>query len=140
MNRAIRLMTVTVLAVLAVTPAGRAADSGIERLHVLDCGQNIGRDQSRWSPGVNEGRAIEFSATCYLIRHARGWLLWDTGIPDAVAAMPDGMVVANGAIIYRRARRVMHRLRRVDGRLRMSRKTVVLVNAAEPLPNLAFLS
>ena len=32
-----------------------------------------------------------------------------------------------------------HRLRRVDGELRMSRKTVVLVNAAEPLPNLAFL-
>jgi len=104
MNRTIRLVTVTVLALLAITPAGRAADSGIERLYVLDCGQNIGRDQSRWSPGVNEGRAIEFSDNCYLIRHARGWLLWDTGIPDAVAAMPDGMVVANGAITYRRAR------------------------------------
>jgi benzoate/toluate 1,2-dioxygenase beta subunit len=37
------------------------------------------------------------------------------------------------------AGRTTHRLRRVDGRLRMSRKTVVLVNAAEPLPNLAFL-
>ena len=32
-----------------------------------------------------------------------------------------------------------HRLRRVAGELRMSRKTVVLVNAAEPLPNLSFL-
>ena len=32
-----------------------------------------------------------------------------------------------------------HRLRRVDGELRMCRKTVVLVNAAEPLPNLSFL-
>jgi N-acyl homoserine lactone hydrolase len=104
MNHAIRLITVTVLALLAVTPAGRAADSGLERLYVLDCGQNVGRDQSRWSPGVNEGKAIEFSDNCYLIRHARGWLLWDTGIPDAVAAMPDGMVVANGAITYRRAR------------------------------------
>lgn len=104
MNRAIRLVTWAVLALLAVTPAGRAADPGIERLYVLDCGQNIGRDQSRWSPGVNEGQAIEFSDNCYLIRHARGWLLWDTGIPDAVAAMPDGMVVANGAITYRRAR------------------------------------
>jgi N-acyl homoserine lactone hydrolase len=104
MNRAMRLVTWTVLALLAVTPAGRAADPGIERLYVLDCGQNIGRDQSRWSPGVNEGQAIEFSDNCYLIRHARGWLLWDTGIPDAVAAMPDGMVVANGAITYRRAR------------------------------------
>jgi benzoate/toluate 1,2-dioxygenase beta subunit len=37
------------------------------------------------------------------------------------------------------AGRTTHRLRRVDGVLRMSRKTVVLVNAAEPLPNLAFL-
>jgi 3-phenylpropionate/cinnamic acid dioxygenase small subunit len=32
-----------------------------------------------------------------------------------------------------------HRLRGVDGELRMSGKKVVLVNAAEPLPNLSFL-
>lgn len=35
--------------------------------------------------------------------------------------------------------RTTHRLRRVDGDLRMSEKKVVLINAAEPLPNLAFL-
>jgi 3-phenylpropionate/cinnamic acid dioxygenase small subunit len=35
--------------------------------------------------------------------------------------------------------RAKHRLRRVGGELRMCRKTVVLVNAAEPLPNLSFL-
>jgi 3-phenylpropionate/cinnamic acid dioxygenase small subunit len=35
--------------------------------------------------------------------------------------------------------RATHRLRRVDGALRMCGKKVVLVNAAEPLPNLAFL-
>ncbi len=35
--------------------------------------------------------------------------------------------------------RTTHRLRVVDGALRLSRKTVVLVNAAEPLPNLSFL-
>jgi 3-phenylpropionate/cinnamic acid dioxygenase small subunit len=35
--------------------------------------------------------------------------------------------------------RTTHRLRRLDGELRMSHKKVVLVNAAEPLPNLAFL-
>jgi N-acyl homoserine lactone hydrolase len=81
-----------------------AASAGVEKLYVLDCGQNIGKDQSRWSPGVNEGKAIEFSDNCYLIRHDKGLLLWDTGVPDAVAAMPDGMVVANGAITYRRAK------------------------------------
>ena len=35
--------------------------------------------------------------------------------------------------------RTTHRLRQVDGALRMSRKKVVLINAAEPLPNLSFL-
>jgi len=35
--------------------------------------------------------------------------------------------------------RTTHRLRRVDGDLRMSSKKVVLINAAEPLPNLSFL-
>jgi benzoate/toluate 1,2-dioxygenase subunit beta len=35
--------------------------------------------------------------------------------------------------------RTTHRLRRVDGQLRMCLKKVVLVNAAEPLPNLSFL-
>ncbi|HMH49577.1 MAG TPA: aromatic-ring-hydroxylating dioxygenase subunit beta [Candidatus Acidoferrum sp.] len=37
------------------------------------------------------------------------------------------------------AGRTTHRLRRVGGEWRMSGKTVVLVNAAEPLPNLTFL-
>ena len=35
--------------------------------------------------------------------------------------------------------RTTHRLRVVDGALKMSQKKVVLVNAAEPLPNLSFL-
>src|SRR5437763_5657751 len=81
-----------------------ASADDVQRLYVLDCGRNLGRDQARWSPGVNEGRAIEFSDNCYLIRHPKGLLLWDTGVPDAVATMPDGMVVANGAITYRRAK------------------------------------
>ena len=35
--------------------------------------------------------------------------------------------------------RATHHLRRVDGRLRMAQKKVLLINAAEPLPNLSFL-
>ena len=35
--------------------------------------------------------------------------------------------------------RTTHRLRRVGGELKMCQKKVVLVNAAEPLPNLSFL-
>ena len=40
---------------------------------------------------------------------------------------------------YLWAGRATHRLRRVNGELRMRSKRVVLINAAEPLPNLSFL-
>src|SRR5262249_25897336 len=101
---AMRMKTVFMAALVLAAMVTTAGAQGLERLFVLDCGVNQGKDQSRWSPGVNEGKPIEFSDNCYLIRHAKGLLLWDTGIPDAVAAMPDGMVVANGAITQRRAK------------------------------------
>ena len=104
MSRTRSIALTAIVAALAWTAVVAGAAGGLERLYLLDCGQNIGKDQSRWSPGVNEGKSIEFSDNCYLIRHAKGLLLWDTGIPDAVAAMPDGMVVANGAITQRRAK------------------------------------
>jgi len=97
-----KLIALVVATLFAVSVA--AAERGVERLYVLDCGVNQAKDQSRWSPGVNEGKPIEFSDNCYLVRHAKGLLLWDTGIDDAVAAMPDGLVVANGAITQRRSK------------------------------------
>jgi N-acyl homoserine lactone hydrolase len=110
MHRMTRLAVASILTAFvgAATLAGAAG--GLERLYILDCGLNIGKDQSRWSPGVNEGKSIEFSDNCYLIRHAKGLLLWDTGIADAVAAMPDGLVVGNGAITQRRAKTLASQL------------------------------
>ena len=54
-------MLVAAMAAL-VGAAVDAADGAVERLYVLDCGQNIGKDQSRWSPGVNEGTAMAGAA------------------------------------------------------------------------------
>jgi N-acyl homoserine lactone hydrolase len=110
MRKMTLIAAVAGFAALVATAGMIAAAGGLERLYVLECGQNVGKDQSRWSPGVNEGKPIEFSDNCYLIRHAKGLLLWDTGVPDAVAAMPDGMVVANGAITYRRTRTLVAQL------------------------------
>ncbi len=80
------------LAALWAAPAGSQTAATVERLYVLDCGQGRGHDQSRWSPGVNVGLPIDIRDNCYLIKHARGWFLWDTGVPDRVAQMPDGLV------------------------------------------------
>jgi N-acyl homoserine lactone hydrolase len=104
MTRTRLLAMAVAVGMVAICGGPGTADAGVQRLYVLDCGQNVGKDQSRWSPGVNKGKPIEFSDNCYLIRHDKGLLLWDTGVPDAVASMPDGMVVANGAITYRRAK------------------------------------
>jgi N-acyl homoserine lactone hydrolase len=66
------------------------ANPGAERLYILNCGEGVAGDISRWSPGVNVGKSMEFVDNCYLIKHSQGWLLWDTGVNDAIAAMPDG--------------------------------------------------
>src|SRR3989441_8566020 len=104
------LVALAVVVGVVVGAGPGAADAEVQRLYVLDCGQNVGKDQSRWSPGVNEGKSIEFSDNCYLIRHDKGLLLWDTGVPDADAAMPDGIAVAYCAITYRRAKTLVAQL------------------------------
>jgi glyoxylase-like metal-dependent hydrolase (beta-lactamase superfamily II) len=104
---------VVAMAVASICLLAGMAHAEVQRLYVLDGGRNVGRDQARWSPGVNEGKPIEFSDNCYPIRHDKGLLLWDTGVPDAVAATADGMVVANGAITYRRARTLASQLTEV---------------------------
>ena len=74
----------------------RFSAAGVDKLYVLDCGHISAPDQGRWSPGVNVGVPIELSDNCYLIHHAQGWFLWDTGLSDAIAANPDGVKAANG--------------------------------------------
>jgi len=65
--------------------------SAVDRLYILNCGEGTAGDVSRWSPGVNEGQSMAFVDSCYLIRHGKDWFLWDTGVSDAVAAMPNGL-------------------------------------------------
>ena len=73
----------------------QSGQPGVEKLYILNCGEGATSDVSRWSPGVDEGKSMDFVDNCYLIKHAQGWMLWDTGIPDAVAAMPNGLVPAD---------------------------------------------
>jgi N-acyl homoserine lactone hydrolase len=86
-------LALAALAALSIFAAAAAAETktGVDKLYILNCGEGVAGDISRWSPGVNVGKPMDFVDNCYLIHHAQGWLLWDTGIPDAVAAMPDGL-------------------------------------------------
>ena len=104
MNRAISLVAVLLSVVLPIGSGhAQPAKPGVEKLYILNCGEGVAGDISRWSPGVNEGKSMDFVDNCYLIKHAQGWFLWDTGIPDAVAAMPNGLAPADPkAVFWRR--------------------------------------
>ena len=81
-------LTLCPLHATAQQPSSQPGKSGIERLYVLYCGDIALTDASSFTPGASGPGALTVS--CYLIKHQQGWLLWDTGIPDAIASMPNG--------------------------------------------------
>jgi glyoxylase-like metal-dependent hydrolase (beta-lactamase superfamily II) len=91
----------------------QATKPGVDKLYVLDCGVGSAPDQSRWSPRVNVGKQLDVSGNCYLIHHAQGYLIWDTGVTDAVAAMPDGQPGQNGAPSWRRTKTLAAQLEEI---------------------------
>ena len=88
---------VVALAALSISAAAVWAQgkTGVDKLYILNCGEGVAGDISRWSPGVNVGKPMDFVDNCYLMHHAQGWLLWDTGVTDAIAAMPEGQAPAD---------------------------------------------
>ena len=152
------LVTAASLAVMLCAPPSLAqTKSGVDKLYILDCGQGVGPDQSRWSPGVNVGKPLPVSDNCYLIHHTQGWFLWDTGVADAIAAMPNGQQGQNGAPNWHRPKTLAAQLEQLGvkpsdikymavshthpdhiGNVEMFPQTMLLVQKAEydwPLPN-----
>jgi glyoxylase-like metal-dependent hydrolase (beta-lactamase superfamily II) len=90
-------MKIKAFALLAVLLLAACAGSGdrpasVERLYVIECGENHVKDLARFTGlPADQGKGQVFSVNCYLIKHARGWMLWDTGNADRLAAMPNGM-------------------------------------------------
>jgi glyoxylase-like metal-dependent hydrolase (beta-lactamase superfamily II) len=71
-----------------------------EKLFRLDCGRSLANDESVWTPGENVGRSIEFSSTCWLLKHGSEWLLWDTGVPESAHNDPRGWSTLPKLIVY----------------------------------------
>lgn len=88
------------VAALALAGCATSGDrpASVERMYVISCGENHTNDVSRWTPGVNVGKPGQFANNCYLIRHARGLMLWDSGNPDRLAALPNGLTNPAGTI------------------------------------------
>ncbi|MGH8673844.1 MAG: hypothetical protein ACREVG_05995 [Burkholderiales bacterium] len=76
------IFAAAVVAGCAQMPARQPA---VERMYVISCGENHVKNVSLWTPGVNVGKPHVFGNHCYLIKHAKGWMLWDTGNADRIA-------------------------------------------------------
>jgi len=88
-TRATRVARVALLFALPVAHGSRtAADTNI-RLYTLDCGRAEFKDFGLGSDtGDYDGRPAELVDPCFLIKHPKGWLLWDAGLP---ATLPRGV-------------------------------------------------
>ncbi|MPZ37422.1 MAG: MBL fold metallo-hydrolase [Rhizobiales bacterium] len=73
---------------LAQPASAQQTKPGIERMYVLYCGDIALNDASSFTPGASGPGAL--TVTCYLIKHARGWVLFDTGVGDHIIDMPNG--------------------------------------------------
>lgn len=99
---ALRIVCAITLAI-APAPAIRATPAPDVRLYTLDCGTLEIGDMSMFSDtGEHGGEKGMLAVPCYLIRHGRDWLLWDTGLGDRLAALPNGETRLGGHWTVRR--------------------------------------
>jgi len=96
--KALFIVIITAALFAGCASTSNTAGGGVERMYVLYCGEGNATDKARWTPGVaeNVNKPITLSNSCYLIKHAKGWMLWETGYAESLAAKPDGL--AAGAL------------------------------------------
>jgi glyoxylase-like metal-dependent hydrolase (beta-lactamase superfamily II) len=92
MNKILIAMTCALLASFAsfdTRAADPAPSPGEIHLYALNCGEIAAKDIGFFSDtGEYDGRPGTFPATCILIHHPDGWLLWDTGLTDKLVGNP----------------------------------------------------
>lgn len=92
----LRIALLIVAAALAL-PARAEPEVASLRLYVIDCGRVRFDDLGPFADtGEYAGQLGELTTPCFLIRHPKGDLLWDTGPGDALAGAPDGRQIRPG--------------------------------------------
>jgi glyoxylase-like metal-dependent hydrolase (beta-lactamase superfamily II) len=102
-------------AALSASPTLAASNGTVDRLYILDCGWAHAADKSRWSPGIDVGVPIDVSDNCYLIHNPNGgYMLWDTGVAENIADMPDGLSQMNGAVVWHKPKKLAAQLAEIN--------------------------
>ncbi|HEY4037648.1 MAG TPA: N-acyl homoserine lactonase family protein [Burkholderiaceae bacterium] len=89
----IRCLVATLLAACALHTSAQSAEPVKEvRLYALDCGRIRLNDMGIFADtGEYDGRPGTIVDPCWVIRHPKGTLLWDTGLGDQMAANKGGV-------------------------------------------------
>lgn len=87
------MLSVAALAMLAACgQSTEQAQAPAIQLYAMDCGHTAFTDLDMFADdGSFAGQSRELIVPCYLIRHPSGDLIWDTGLPEAIADMPNGI-------------------------------------------------
>ena len=94
--RCLRLMQpfqmALVIALVAVSGSARPAPTVEElRLYAADCGDMAFKDMGFFADtGEYDGRPGSIAVPCFIVRHPKGTLVWDTGLGDNLAGNPPG--------------------------------------------------
>jgi len=74
----------------ATAAPAKSGPAGL-RLYAMDCGRlTFPNADSLADDGAYAGQAKSMVIPCYLIRHPKGDLVWDTGVPQTIADLPAG--------------------------------------------------
>ena len=73
------------------------------RLYAIDCGRLDYPNMDGFSDADDyAGQGGSLVVPCFLVRHGNDWLLWDTGVGDRIAALPNGELKQDARFSLRR--------------------------------------
>ena len=96
--------------ILNVAPKGEVP----LQLYVFNCGEVLARDISLFNPAADKGVSMEMAVPCYLIKHPKGTLFWDGGLPDALHKEKNGVEYYDGAFNFSVSKTLISQLKEIN--------------------------
>jgi N-acyl homoserine lactone hydrolase len=114
-NSSLQSLAFSLLLAVAVVPRAALATDAVKelRLYAIQCGRIDIKDLGSFADtGEYDGKPGTLTVSCYLIRHPKGMLLWDTGLSDKLAENKAG--ADDGGFKFTVERPLIDQLKSID--------------------------